>query len=68
MQETVIEKINAIVREGGEKSEASTKDIFKYRTAAAKEVFLSLSPDEQAIMLKKIEDGGYSVPVDVQQR
>jgi hypothetical protein len=68
MQERVVKEINAMVREDGGTEEATPEQIFKLRTSAAKRVFLGLSLVEQQMIMKKIEEGGDIVPVDVKQR
>lgn len=68
MQARVIDEINGIVKEDGRTDDATKQEIFKLRTSAAKRVFLGLSLDEQDMILKKIEEGGDVVPMDVKQR
>jgi hypothetical protein len=68
MKETVKDEINVMVKEAGGTHPPTDEDIFKYRTAAAKRVFLSLSLDKQAEILRKIEEGGDIVPNDIKQQ
>lgn len=68
MKEKVIEEINAMVTEDGGEGDATAEQIFKYRTSAAKKVFEGLSVDDQSVILKKIDDGGDNVPIDIKQK
>jgi hypothetical protein len=68
MKDKVKDEILAMMREEGITSEATAEDIFKRRTAAAKRVFLSLSPDDQAAVQKKIDDRTDVVPDEIKQK
>jgi hypothetical protein len=62
MKERVKNEIIVMMKEEGLTSDLTAKDIFKHQTAAAKQVFLSLSPDDQAVIQKKIDNRTDIVP------
>lgn len=68
MKDMVKEEISAMMREEGITTEPTAEDIFKRRTAAAKRVFLSLSPDDQASVQKKIVNRTDVVPDEIKQK
>lgn len=65
MRGKVIEVINEIVREDGGTAIANADEIFKYRTAAAKRVFESLTMDEKLNIEQKIKEGTDVIPESV---
>jgi len=67
MKGRVKDEINAMVKEAGGTHEATEDDIFKYRTAATKRVFLDLTLDEQADILKKVVMDDVVVPDEIKQ-
>jgi hypothetical protein len=68
MKEKVKDEIYAMMKEEGLSSELTAADIFKRRTTAAKRVYQSLSPDDQAAVQKKIDDRTDVVPDEIKQR
>lgn len=64
----MVEAVNDILMEQGVTEEATQTDIFRYRTAAARRVYLGLSTDEQAAILKMIEEREDIVPPEVKQK
>jgi len=68
MKERVEEEINVILKEEGYTGEVTPDIVFKHRTAAAKRVFDNLGVDDQAMIMKKIEEGGDVVPLYIKQQ
>ena len=68
MKERVKDEISAMMREEGITSEPTAEDIFKRRTTAAKRVYLSLSPDDQASIQNRIDDNSHVVPDEIKQK
>lgn len=68
MQGKVVEVVNDMLKEQGVTDEATQAEILKYRTAAAKRVYLNLTADEQAAILKQIERREDIVPPEVKQK
>ena len=68
MKERVKKEIFAMMKEEGLTSEPTADDIFRRRTAAAKRVYLSLSPDDQAAVQMKIDNKTDVVPDEIKQR
>ena len=68
MKERVKDEINAMVVEAGGTHEATNIDTFKFRTTAAKRVYLGLTLEEQADIQKKIDMDDVIVPDEIKQQ
>lgn len=68
MKDMVKDEINVIVKESGGMHEATNEECFKYRTTAAKRVYLALSADERAKIDKETQEENVIAPPDVQKK
>ena len=65
----VSEEIKRLYAEAGGEGEPSSDKVFQLRSTAARNVYIGLSEDEKAMVMKEVENSGQEAnPPDVQKR
>jgi len=68
MKDRVLNEINVMMREAGEKEESTHNERFRYWRPAAGRILLTLSADELSTIDRIIQTGNEPIPKDIQQQ